>query len=63
MKPELPTAASQGRGRCYSLAPGILDADEQGHSILVAADVSAEHKIVAMQAVQSCPEQAISFHD
>lgn len=49
-----------GHGRCYSLAPQLVDADNEGSPVVLrelvtsADDVAAAQKIVA-----SCPEQAI----
>ncbi|OJZ76177.1 hypothetical protein BRW65_01760 [Mycobacterium paraffinicum] len=63
MRLELDGEACQGHGRCYSLSPGLFDADEEGHSVLLVADVPVGEEPSARQAVQSCPEEAIALHD
>jgi ferredoxin len=55
----LDTAACMGHGRCYSLAPELFDADDDGHAVLLSADVASEHETAARDAEQCCPEQAI----
>ncbi len=63
MRLELDSGACQGHGRCYSLSPALFDADEEGHSVLLVADVPVGEEPAARQAVQSCPEEAITLHD
>lgn len=63
MRLELDTAACQGHGRCYSLSPDLFDADDEGHSVLLTPDVSADQEASAKQAAESCPEEAITLHD
>lgn len=50
-----------GHGRCYSLAPGVFDADDVGHSIVLAEDVSGELEQQALAGAQNCPEEAITL--
>jgi ferredoxin len=63
MRLELDGEACQGHGRCYSLTPTLFDADDQGHSVLLEADVPAGQESSARQAVESCPEGAIALHE
>ncbi|MCV7412785.1 cytochrome [Mycobacterium florentinum] len=49
-----------GHGRCYSLAPGVFDADELGHCVVLVEDVSGELEAQAVVGEQNCPEQAIT---
>lgn len=63
MRLELDRGACQGHGRCYSLSPDLFDADDEGRSLLLAADVPAGQEPSARQAVESCPEEAIALHD
>jgi ferredoxin len=48
-----------GHGRCYSLAPDVFDADDLGHCIVLAEDVSGEVEAQAVTGERNCPEQAI----
>ncbi|MBW0014103.1 ferredoxin [Mycobacterium sp.] len=50
-----------GHGRCYTLAPDVFDADEVGHCIVLADEVSGELEAQAVTAEQNCPEQAITL--
>ena len=50
-----------GHGRCYTLAPDVFDADELGHCKILVEKVSGELEEQAVDAVQNCPEQAISL--
>jgi ferredoxin len=51
----------EGHGRCYTLAPEVFDADEVGHAIVLAEDVSGEHQTKAADAERNCPEGAITL--
>ncbi|WP_428338633.1 ferredoxin [Mycobacterium sp.] len=50
-----------GHGRCYTLAPEVFDADEAGHAIVLAEDVSGDLEAPAEDAEKNCPEGAISL--
>ena len=50
-----------GHGRCYSLAPDLFDADEQGHSVVLQQVVPAEREEDARITADACPERAISL--
>jgi ferredoxin len=50
-----------GHGRCYTLAPGVFDADEAGHSVVLVEEVSGELEAQAVTGEQNCPEQAITL--
>lgn len=61
MKLELDTEACQGHGRCYSLSPDLFDADDEGHGLLLTTEVPPGQERNARDAVESCPEDAISL--
>jgi ferredoxin len=49
-----------GHGRCYSLAPGMFDADDRGLGIVRGdGEVPAELEHQAQIAAANCPEQAV----
>jgi ferredoxin len=50
-----------GHGRCYSLAPELFDSDDEGHSVVIAAEVPAGLEAQARLAVENCPESCISL--
>lgn len=60
MKLSLDPDACMGHGRCYSLAPELFDADDEGHSVLLRPDIPDGAETEARDAEESCPEQAIT---
>jgi ferredoxin len=48
-----------GHGRCYSLAPELFDADDEGHSVVIAPEVPPGLEAQARLAVDNCPETCI----
>ncbi|OLM32939.1 MULTISPECIES: ferredoxin [unclassified Pseudonocardia] len=48
-----------GHGRCYSLAPEVFDADDEGFPVLLAANVSGAAADEARTAARNCPERAV----
>jgi len=48
-----------GHGRCYVLAPDVFGEDEQGHCVLLEADVPPELEDQARLGADNCPESAI----
>ena len=50
----------QGHGRCYELAPGVFDADDDGYVVLLPpdGDVPADLEGQARSVVGNCPERA-----
>jgi ferredoxin len=63
MKIRLDPARCTGHGRCYTLAPNVFDADDEGHCVLLAAEVPAAHEREARSAVLNCPEDAIAISE
>ena len=61
MKLRLDTVACTGHGRCYTLAPALFEADDDGYGRLLRADVPAELEADALRAVGNCPERAVSL--
>ncbi|MBV9417550.1 MAG: ferredoxin [Solirubrobacterales bacterium] len=60
------SAACQGHGRCYTLAPQLLSSDDEGYVTISGGDpieVPAELRELAEDVVGSCPENAISLID
>jgi ferredoxin len=52
-----------GHGRCYSLAPELFDADDEGHSVVLATEVPEGLESQAWLAVQNCPERCIAIEE
>jgi ferredoxin len=52
----------QGHGRCYSLAPDLFEADDEGYAVvLVDGEVPATLEAQAQLAAENCPEYAIAL--
>jgi ferredoxin len=63
MKVIIDRAMCTGHGRCYTLAPEVFAADDEGHSTLVQQDVPESLREKALIGVQNCPERAIALED
>jgi ferredoxin len=62
MKIRYDRSACQGHGRCYSLAPDVFDADDEGYAVLkIEGDVPADLEEAATLAADNCPEFAIEI--
>ena len=61
-KLSIDTDRCEGHGRCYDIAPEIFASDDFGHGQVI-VDISAGpvDNDAVWQAVQACPEQAITF--
>ncbi|MGE0880711.1 MAG: ferredoxin [Acidimicrobiia bacterium] len=51
----------EGHGRCYEIAPSLVDSDDRGRGTVIAAEISDDQLAEAQEAVRACPEQAISI--
>lgn len=63
MKLQISTAC-QGHGRCYTLAPQLLESDDEGYVTISGGEpieVPEELRELAEDVVGSCPENAISL--
>ena len=60
MRIKLDSEKCQGHGRCYALAPGLFDADDEGYAVLlVEGEVPPDLEKAAQLAADNCPEFAI----
>lgn len=51
-----------GHGRCYEVAPALVEDDERGYGIILHPDAfPAELEDEARRAARLCPEQAITI--
>jgi len=51
----------QGHGRCYTLAPDLYEADDEGYGVVAADTVPADQMQLAERTVAECPERAITL--
>ena len=61
MRIEVDQEACTGHGRCWSLAPEVFDADDDGYCATRGIDVPPELEDQARRAALSCPERAITI--
>ena len=60
------TTACQGHGRCYTLAPQLLDSDDEGYVTIRGGDpieVPDDLRGLAEEVAGTCPESAIVVID
>ena len=58
--------ACTGHGRCYSVAPALVQADDHGRGVVTRPDVPDDRDDLAEQAraaVLNCPERAVRLAD
>ncbi|TFV88880.1 ferredoxin [Blastococcus sp. CT_GayMR16] len=60
MKVAIDQGRCQGHGRCYELAPEVFTDDDSGYGTVIAPDVPPAYADQAQDAVNVCPERAIS---
>ena len=63
MKIHLDRERCQGHGRCYVLAPGVFDCDDDGYGLVVADEVPPDLHDAARKGAGNCPEDAITITD
>lgn len=51
----------QGHGRCYSLAPGLFDSDDEGFAVVLEPGAAGWAPDDLQRVVNSCPEGAITL--
>ena len=60
------TTACQGHGRCYSLAPDLLESDDEGFVTIRGGDpieTGDDQRELAVELAGTCPEGAIVLID
>lgn len=50
-----------GHGRCYSLAPDLVDADDEGYPIVLDIEPNAETIARLRKLLVNCPEKALAL--
>jgi len=61
MKVAIDVDLCQGHGRCYEIAPEVFTDDDRGRGELLMVDVPADLQDKVRQAVNTCPERAITL--
>lgn len=60
MKVAVDADKCQGHARCWEICPEVFSLDDEGHSVVADPDVPPELEAKAREAVDNCPERAIS---
>jgi ferredoxin len=60
MKVSVDPERCQGHARCWTICPEVFSLDDEGHSYVPVPDVPAGLEAKAKEAVDNCPERAIS---
>ena len=63
MRLSVDTALCSGHGRCYTLAPGLLEDDDEGYVTIRGQEITvpADQVDDARNAAGTCPERAIAL--
>jgi ferredoxin len=61
MKISIDISRCAGHGRCYALAPNLIDADDEGRGVADGAVVASEFQAQARDAAANCPESAVAI--
>lgn len=62
MKVTVDPERCQGHARCWEICPEVFGLDDEGHSVVLVDEVPAEFEASARDAVNNCPERAITVH-
>jgi ferredoxin len=55
--------ACTGHGRCYTVAPEVYGADDDGYCVIPNESVLPAFERQALLGARNCPEDAITVHD
>jgi ferredoxin len=64
MRLSVDTGSCVGHGRCYDVAPGLFEDDDEGYSVVKGdGSVPPGEAEAARLAVRLCPERAVQLAD
>ncbi|MBZ4521873.1 ferredoxin [Mycobacterium avium] len=63
MKIRVDNAKCTGHAQCHAVDAELFPIDDDGYSILRPREVSPQDEVVTRQAVEACPERALSLQD
>jgi ferredoxin len=63
MKLRIDPERCQGHGRCWDVAPELIDCDDEGRGVVTTEDVDGPQIALAQVAVRTCPERAVTLTD
>jgi ferredoxin len=60
VKVQIDPGRCQGHGRCYDLAPGLFDEDDEGYGTVRGEGLVSQESLARLAAA-NCPERAIDI--
>ena len=60
MKFSVDDQCCRGHGVCVTLCPEVFSLTDDGYSVAIESEVPTEFEAATQEAIQCCPEQAIS---
>jgi ferredoxin len=60
MKVSVDDGTCRGHGMCLTLCPEVFSLTDDGYAEAIASDVPTEFEAATREAIDCCPEQAIS---
>jgi ferredoxin len=60
MKVSVDDQRCRGHGMCLTLCPEVFSLTDDGYAVAITSDVSTELEAATREAIECCPEQAIS---
>ena len=60
MKVSVDDQRCRGHGMCLTLCPEVFSLTDDGYAVAITSDVPKEFEAATREAIQCCPEQAIS---
>jgi ferredoxin len=60
MEVHVDRAKCQGHARCHAICPQVFELDDEGFSFVPVPAVPPELESLVVQAIDNCPERAIS---
>ncbi|ACC43140.1 MULTISPECIES: ferredoxin [Mycobacterium] len=60
MKVRVDDQRCRGHGMCLTLCPEVFSLTDDGYAVAITSDVPMELEEAVREAIQCCPEQAIS---
>jgi ferredoxin len=60
MKVSVDDQRCRGHGVCVTLCPEVFTLTDDGYAVAIASDVPTEFESATDEAIECCPEQAIS---
>jgi ferredoxin len=61
MKAVIDEDSCRGHSACCAICPEVFDLSDDGYAVVLLPEIPAEYEAKVTEAVESCPERAISL--